>query len=212
MLDLTGQKFGRLTAVYEEKRTEYGARRWLCECECGNEKIIHQGALMSGHTRSCGCLRKEELIERSTKHNRCHTRLYNIYAGMKQRCYNENEAAYKNYGGRGIIIGDDWMGDDGFEHFYDWSMSRGYSDDLTIDRIDVNGNYEPDNCRWATSPEQSRNKRTNILLTFNGETKILRDWCKITGIDYSVAKARYHKGWEVERVLFQPVKKLKRVN
>lgn len=205
LMDLTGMQFERLEVICEAERTNYGARRRLCECRCGNKKIVYQRALVSGHTRSCGCLRKEELIKRSTKHNCCNTRIYNIYASMKKRCLNRNEQAYPNYGGRGNLICEEWLGENGFENFYKWSMENGYDDKLTIDRINVNGNYEPSNCRWVTYREQNRNKRNNIVILWNGETKILKDLCIELGMNYQTVKMRVHHGWEINRALTEPI-------
>lgn len=212
LMDLTGMQFERLEVIREAERTSYGARRWLCECKCGNKKIVHQRALVSGHTRSCGCLRKEDLIKRSTTHNCSNTRIYNIYAGIKKRCLNDNEHAYSNYGGRGITICDEWLGEYGFENFYKWSMGNGYSDDLTIDRINNDGNYEPSNCRWITYKEQNGNKRNNIVILWNGERKILKDLCLELGMSYQTVKMRIHHGWEVDRALTKPIHHTKKTS
>lgn len=211
LIDLTGKRFGRLEVLYEVDKKQSSDRIWKCKCSCGTVKNVRQRLLITGKTKSCGCIRKEELVKRSTKHNCSHTRIYGIYAKMKKRCYSENDKRYKDYGGRGIVICSEWLGEHGFENFYKWSVEHGYDDSLTIERINNDGNYEPSNCRWATYREQNRNKRNNIVITMNGQTKILKDWCIELGMDYQSVKMRIHKGWNAERALTEPIRHIKRV-
>lgn len=131
-------------------------------------------------------------------------RLYDIYTTMKQRCYNKNHKKYKHYGGRGIKVCSEWL--ESYSNFYEWAINNGYSDNLTLDRIDTNGNYEPNNCRWATQKEQQNNKRTNTNITYNGETHNLKQWAEIKGINYKALWKRLHDGWSVERALTTPQK------
>lgn len=202
--DLTGRKFGRLTAL-EFSHSAKGQSIWKCKCDCGNETFVSAGHLKSGHTTSCGCFARERFNKMITTHGLTGTRLQGIWFSMKQRCFNKNNPAYKHYGGRGITICDEWKND--FKAFYDWSMANGYDECLSIDRIDVNGNYEPSNCRWATTEEQGFNKRTNRLLTYDGKTQPLNMWAKETGIDRSLIQARIDRlGWSVEQALTTPVK------
>lgn len=135
------------------------------------------------------------------------TRIYRCWDRMKHRCYNSKNKDYRHYGGRGIKVCDEWLDDTwGFTNFYYWAMNNGYSDNLTIDRIDVNGNYEPLNCRWATIIEQRNNMRSNVVLTYKGETHNLKQWSKILGLNYRTLCLRYERGWSVDTILNTPVK------
>jgi hypothetical protein len=144
--------FGRLTVISEPFR-EGGRTKVLVRCECGTEKIVRVGDLKSGHTASCGCYQREQTIGRHTTHGQTSTRLYKIWDDMKKRC---THSRYKHYHGRGITVCEDWQT---FEPFYQWSIENGYRDNLTIDRVNVNDNYEPGNCRWATRKVQNENQR-----------------------------------------------------
>ena len=202
--DITGKKFGKLTALYRLHNYHKKGTYWICVCDCGNFIETSYDSLHN-NAKSCGCLRKETTSKRFKTHGKRNTRLYNIYKGMKARCYNKNNHKYKNYGGRGITVCKEWLND--FTTFYDWSMSHGYDDTLTIDRIDVNGNYEPDNCRWITNDEQQRNKTTNRLITIDNETHCLKEWCDILGLRYGTVVQRLNVyKWTIGEALGLEVK------
>ena len=197
-LNLTGQKYGRLTVV---KQSEYKNKKvyWLCKCDCGNFCKVPTGNLRSGNTTSCGCIHRDMMRKRLKTHGHTNTRLYVIWSGVKDRCYNVHCKIYKYYGQRGIKLCDDWK--DKFQSFYDWAISNGYDDTLTIDRIDANGNYEPNNCRFVTQKEQARNRRSNRNYTINGVTKCLKEWCEVLGLNYRTVYSRLHYGWTIIEAL-----------
>ncbi len=200
--DLTGQRFGRLV-VLEFVPTEDKYSYWKCRCDCGNIITVRNSHILSGHTNSCGCLQKQKLRERLTTHNLTDTRLYRIWHNMKQRCYNYNHNSYNSYGGRGIKICDTWIDD--FQAFYEWAMSNGYKDNLSIDRIDNNGDYEPSNCRWTDKVIQSRNKRTNTIVKYKGKDMCITDAANLSGISVKTLMARYHQYGDRGNRLFRPV-------
>lgn len=199
--DLRGKRFGRLVVIDKadcpdgmQKKRRY----WKCLCDCGNEKIASTKLLKAGLTKSCGCLAHDILIERNAKHGKFGSRIYNIWAGMKSRCLNENDPKYPIYGGRGIRICEEWKS---FEPFYEWAKNGGYSDELSIDRIDVNGNYEPSNCRWATPAEQSNNKRCNRFISAYGKTMTVAEWAALLGVPAWRIYARLKRGWTDEQAI-----------
>lgn len=204
--DLTGQTFGRLTVIAPHSCGER-QMKYICQCECGNVKIVRPDSLLYGATKSCGCLKKEHdkiNLAANHSHKQSCTRLYDIWQGMKHRCYNKHNAKYHRYGGRGITVCDEWKND--FKAFYDWAVSNGYDEKLTIDRIDNDGNYQPNNCRWSTVKEQCNNRETNIKITIGNSTRSLQEWCDIFEVDYKKINARYHRnGFESIDRLFNDI-------
>lgn len=205
--DLTGQRFKRLTVIEENGRNNRNEILWRCKCDCGKETNVTTYRLRKNITRSCGCLmvdtcreQMRELGKSLKTHGLSKTRIYKTYRGIKDRCLNPNDMHYPDYGGRGIKMCDEWKND--FMNFYNWAMENGYTDELTIDRIDVNGNYEPSNCRWVDIKTQSNNKRTNRYIEFNGEVKTLSQWAEIYGVDRGTIAARIDRyGMSLEDAL-----------
>lgn len=196
--DLTNMRFGKLTVEYKViKKSEKGQRvYWYCECDCGGNKIVRSDNLTGGSTKSCGC------IISNTCHYKREHRLHGIWSGIKHRCKNPNNQSYSKYGGRGIKICDEW-GDD-FMNFYNWAIENGYSDDLSIDRIDVNGNYEPSNCRWATAKEQGNNRTNTRFLEIENIIKPISEWAVISGLNSETILIRYDKGIRGKGLLNPP--------
>ena len=202
--DLTGKRFGRLVVVgYYGKKTCGNQKKstWLCNCDCGNQTIVGIGELRDGGTQSCGCIQKEFAGSLNRTHNlsgKC-GRLYPLWKSVKYRCYCKTSKDYANYGGRGIVMCDEWKND--FLVFYNWAISNGYKEDLTIDRIDNNGNYEPSNCRWADWKTQNRNTRRNRLLFYNGKTLCVSEWAETIGIKCGTLFQRIRKGMSAKEAI-----------
>jgi hypothetical protein len=179
-------------------------RMVLCSCDCGNHVEVRAGALEGGHTKSCGCHKLNVLIARSTKHGEAHHPLYRVYSNIKTRCTNINSPSYKNYGGRGISIEEPWKSD--YRSFFDWAVSSGWRKGLEIDRIDVNGNYCPSNCRLVTVKQQSRNKRNTIWITIFGERlSVIEAYEKYTcPVALSTVRWRVQRGWDIYEAFTTP--------
>lgn len=189
--DLTGKRFGRLTVLRKDGKG-HGNQIYLCQCDCGNTVRVYHSNLTRGLTKSCGCLQKEETSKRFTIHGMRNTRLYNTYTNMMSRCNNPKNKRYGSYGGRGIKVCYEWS--KGFEQFKQWALSSGYKDSLTIDRIDVNGDYTPENCRWTTIKQQSNNQRKTIWVEIADQKKSLKEWTDFMGWKYGTYSARHRKG------------------
>jgi hypothetical protein len=209
-LDLVGQKFTMLTVTERLGKTKDGHYLFKCICDCGNEKVIEGRLIKKGAVTSCGCRKLEITKEVMSTHGLSSSRIYATYNHMKLRCYHTENKAYHHYGGRGIKICDEWLGENGFINFYNWSMENGYTEKLSIDRIDNNGNYEPNNCRWVTMTEQANNKRTNLYFTYNGETKTLTEWCNKLGLKYDPVRKRIvDSGYSFEKAITHNIHRIK---
>lgn len=199
VIDLTGKRYGRLI-VCNIHETDGGDVYFDCRCDCGNSKVVRGQDLKRGSVRSCGCLR-DDFVPKNKTHGMSKTRLFKIWVGMRQRCENHNNPKYEIYGGRGIKVCSEWQE---FEQFMKWSYENGYKDNLTIDRIDSDSNYEPSNCRWVDLKHQANNTRATIFLTYNGETKSASEWSDITGIPQNTITKRKRNGWDDKRNLETP--------
>lgn len=200
IVDLSGERFGFLEVLSMTEERKFGKVVWLCKCDCGNLHKVISCNLKNGSTVSCGCKSNARLSKGNYKHGMHKSRIYNIYICMKERCYNPKATSYENYGGRGIRICPEWLGENGFMNFYNWSMEHGYSKELSIDRIDSNGNYEPNNCRWETSKSQNNNTRKNRIINYNGQSHSVSKWAEITGIKRSTLTTRLNKGLPLQKV------------
>lgn len=201
--DLTGKRFGRWTVlnktdpfVRKDGKTE---SQYVCKCDCGTIKVRKSKDIL-GNSSSCGCYRSEYMRKTRTTHGMTNTRLFHIWDSMKERCKIDNDN-HKHWAGKGIRVCDEWLGENGFENFRDWSYENGYSDELTIDRIDSNGDYEPSNCRWVDYFAQNNNSSNNVRMECFGETKTISEWSREYGINYSTFYSRIRHGWDIERAL-----------
>ena len=211
LIDYTGQKFGRLFVVKRVDNNKYQQVQWLCRCECGGEKVVTANALREGYTKSCGCLKKEQdYINIAHKtHNMSSTRIYNIWRQMKSRCYSPNCKRHKFYYDKGIIVCNEWKND--FVTFYNWAIENGYKENLTLDRIDNDGNYEPNNCRWATITEQNNNQSNNIKIRYNNKTYSVKEFSNEYKIKRDTLCYRLKKGWSIKKIINTPIQSKKSI-
>lgn len=196
--DITGQRFNSLTVTSFAYCDERGEAHWNCICDCGKQTTTTGHRLRSGKTKSCGCLQsriRKEGIHKS--HGMTSTKLYVIWSNMKARCYNPKNTMYKNYGGRGISVCDEWK--NSFEDFSEWALKNGYVEGLSIERINVDDGYNPNNCTWITLKEQSLNQRRSHRLTAFGRTQTIKEWSEESGIKYDTIERRINQyGWSAE--------------
>jgi len=210
--DLAGQRFGRLMVLYDTGERKNGSVVWRCRCDCGNESDVRSNNLVSVRTTSCGCYQRQRVVEVNTEHGMARGEkihpIYQTWCGMLQRCENPCDDAYKNYGFRGIKVCDEWHK---FIPFCDWALASGWQKKLQLDRINNNGNYEPGNCRWVTPQENSRNRRSNRMITFAGKTQCIAAWADDIGIEYCTLSSRINRyRWPIERALTEAVKPRKK--
>ncbi len=198
LCNLEGRRFGYLSVV-RFSHSHNGHTYWFCICDCGKDIVVRGSHLKSGHSVSCGCKRG------NISHQESKTRLYHIWNGMRERCSNSKNPQYDSYGARGIRVCSDWLS---YVNFRDWSLANGYAENLSIDRIDNNGGYSPENCRWATAREQANNTRKTRFITYNGETHSISEWARKLGIKQSTLSMRINKyGWNAEDAFGKEVKK-----
>lgn len=194
-MNLEGKRFGKLVVMKLFDIKKY-KKYWLCKCDCGGQIVVRDDCLKRNVTHSCGCLKH--------KHDLSECKLYKVWVSIKSRCLNKDDRAFKNYGGRGITMCKEWK--NSFQTFYDWAMENGYESGLSIDRIDVNGNYCPENCRWATSQEQLNNTRRNHFVEYKGEKHTIAEWGRIVGLSRALIENRImNYKWTAERALTTPV-------
>lgn len=200
MKDITGMKFGRLTVLRLSHKDNRHECHWLCKCDCGNEKTVSGNKLRSGNTKSCGCMQKEFLDGRlRRKHGLTNTKLYATWENMKHRCNDPNNWMYPNYGGRGIKVCEEWLDS---STFFEWAFDHGYEEGLSIERINVNRNYEPNNCEWVPIEEQYLNRTDSHFVTAFGKTQTISEWAKESGLKYDTIERRLNQyGWDAERAV-----------
>lgn len=206
--NLVNKRFGRLLVIKRETSLN-GRTRWLCKCDCGKECVVRSSSLKSGNTKSCGCYRTENAKKLYSGVRQKDKRLYAVWNGIKQRCFNKNNRSYHNYGGRGISMDSEWANN--YESFYNWAIRSGYKKGMEIDRIDNNGNYCESNCRFVDKETQANNKRNVLLYTIDGVTKSLPQWCREYDMDYYLVRQRVYKlGWSINDALTIPKRVSKR--
>lgn len=201
-----GRKFNRLTVIsVAEKKVRSDGRNYNmveCRCDCGTQKTFNLSEVISNHSRSCGCYRRDRTKEALRKHGKSNDSIYKVWAGAKRRCTNENDSGYKNYGGRGITMCAEWI--DNSSAFMQWALSNGYRQGLDIDRIDNNGDYSPENCRFVSRTENMRNNRRNRIIEYNGLSLPVSEMCERLNLKYSVVNKRLWRGWDVIKSIETP--------
>ena len=203
-INLSGKQFGRLVVKNEFVLTKDGRRKWLCECSCGRKVYVTTNNLTSGHTKSCGCWNEEVRVKNKTKHGMSKSRIYKIWENMKSRCECESRDCYKDYGGRGISLCEEWHD---FRKFMEWAMEIGYRENLSIDRINNDGDYCPKNCRWTTMKVQGNNTRACKRISVLGVEKTMSEWENVFGLSKGLISSRIIAGWSPEKAVLTPTRK-----
>lgn len=200
LIDLTGQRFEKLTVITRAENTKNNGSKWVCKCDCGNETVVSASNLKNGAVKSCGCLRR---TSHNYKHRESHTRLYRMWISMLYRCENQNYTAYKDYGQRGICVCDEWHD---FLTFKKWVEKTKPTGEFTLDRINNDKGYFPNNCRWVGRKEQANNRRSNIIIEYQGESHTLQIWSEILNFNYKTVHNRIYKlGWSFEDAISKPI-------
>lgn len=202
--DLTGKKFGEWTVI-----SYAGNNRWNVKCTCGTQKTVLGAELKRGDSKSCGCWGYKRVGDAARTHGKTHSRLYRVWCNIKGRCYKPSEASYPNYGGRGIIVCEEWKND--FQAFYDWAMANGYDENAprfqcTIDRIDNNGNYCPENCRWVDRYVQANNVKKNVFITYNGERLTIAQFARKYNLSVNLVRQRFNRGMSAAEIIDTPIR------
>ena len=216
--NIIGNRYGHWTVIERAENSKDGKTRWLCRCDCGTIRSVDNGHLKSGASTNCGCEAFKKTSERNRVRKRTHggtsgekqERLYDVHRSMKRRCYEPSNNSYHNYGGRGIKVCDEWLGEHGYENFRKWAMENGYDpnaerQECTLDRIDNNGNYCPENCRWVNAKIQGNNRNDNHILEYQGERHTVVEWAEKMGMLPVTLYARIRRGWPIEKALKTPI-------
>lgn len=214
--NIIGQKFGRWTVEEEMEKSSYGQRMFKCKCSCGNVRVLSYANLVGGTSKSCGCYNVEKIIERSTTHGRSDSeKLYSVWVAMRGRCNNPSNPSYKNYGGKGVRVCEEW---NNYENFRNFMLEHGYKieanyGEFSIDRIDVNGDYCPENCRVIPLKEQGYNKTNNYKIEYKGIVKTATEWEREYGLSQGTLRKRIrYRGWDIERAITTPLRPMKKKN
>lgn len=200
-IDLTGEQFGRLRVLGREGMNKHHQLTWMCECECGNRKVALGMLLRNGDVQSCGCLHKDAMSETFKTHGKSGTPIYAIWRSMMQRCFDKGSQAYHRYGGRGISVCERWQS---FENFYADMGER--PDGTSLERLDNDGDYNPENVIWADAKAQANNRRSNVVIEYNGEKKTMQQWADQLGVKIGTLWMRFNRGWSVDRAMTQEVR------